>query len=55
MNDDNPMTTTTDSALSFQVAGATGGAAVTFYVHVFDWRGDARPDMKYQIIISGVN
>jgi hypothetical protein len=40
----------TDSLLRIQVAGAT-----TFYVHVVDFRGDARPDLKYNIVISGVN
>ena len=39
-----------DSFLQIQVAGAT-----TFYVHVVDFRGDARPDLKYNIKISGVN
>lgn len=55
MNDDNPNTQTSDSDLSFQVPGTIGGPAVAFYVHVFDWRGDARPDMQYQIQISGAN
>jgi hypothetical protein len=55
INDDDPITTTTDSDLSFQVPGTTGGSAVTFYVHVVDWRGDARPDMQYQVLISGAN
>jgi hypothetical protein len=39
-----------DSFLQIQVVGAT-----TFYVHVVDFRGDARPDLKYEIVISGVN
>ncbi len=55
INDDNPNTKSSDSDLSFQVPGATGGPPVTFYVHVFDWRGDARPDMQYQIQITGAN
>lgn len=39
-----------DSFLQVQVAGAT-----TFYVHVVDWRGDARPDHLYTIVVSGIN
>lgn len=26
----------------------------TLYVHVLDWRGDARPDMRYSIWVNGV-
>ncbi|HET9742523.1 MAG TPA: Ig domain-containing protein [Terriglobales bacterium] len=41
-----------DSALDFQVPGpATSPTA--FYIHVLDWRGDARPDMTYNLTISG--
>lgn len=39
-----------DSFLQVQVGGGT-----TFFVRVLDWRGDARPDLTYTIIISGVN
>lgn len=42
-----------DSALDFQVPGQSN-IANTFYVHVFDWRGDARPDMMYWLQVSGV-
>ena len=42
-----------NSALDFQVPGATN-TATTFYVHVLDWRGDARPDMVYSLGVSGV-
>jgi hypothetical protein len=42
-----------DSALDFQVPGTTD-SATTFYVHVLDWRGDARPDMQYYLNVSGV-
>ena len=55
INDDDPNTGTTDSDLYFQVPGNIGGLPVLFYVHVLDWRGDARPDMEYQIQISGAN
>ncbi len=42
-----------DSALDFQVPGAAN-VTTTLYVHVFDWRGDARPDMTYTLNVSGV-
>jgi hypothetical protein len=54
INDDDPNTGTTDSDLQFQVPG-TSGPAVTFYLHVLDYRGDARPDMAYQLQVSGAN
>ena len=50
---DNLDSTTLDSALDFQVPGASS-TQTTFYLHVFDWRGDARPDMQYYLNISGV-
>jgi len=55
INDDiggNPYTL--DSALDFQVPGAPS-TTTTFYVHVLDWRGDARPDMLYNLSVNGVN
>jgi hypothetical protein len=55
VNDDDPNTGTTDSSLEFQVPGASGGAPVTFYVHVLDWGGRARPDLRYQLVVSGAN
>ena len=45
--------TTTDSALDVQVPGALG-TQTTLYLHVFDWRGNARPDMQYYVSVSGV-
>jgi hypothetical protein len=39
-----------DSFLRVRVSGAT-----TFYIHVVDWGSNARPDMLYDLIISGVN
>ena len=39
-----------DSLLEVQVNGAT-----TFYIHVVDWGSNARPDMLYDLCISGVN
>jgi Putative Ig domain len=52
LNDDLD-STTLDSALDLKVPGSSN-AQTTFYVHVFDWRGDARPDMQYYLNISGV-
>jgi len=51
LNDD-MNNTTTDSALDFKVPGAST-ANLTFYLHVLDWRGDARPDMPYGISTTG--
>jgi Putative Ig domain len=53
VDDDLTSPATTDSALDFQVPGAPS-TATTFYVHVLDWRGDARPDMNYQLSVSGL-
>jgi hypothetical protein len=41
-----------DSALDFQVPG-TSDTSTAFYIHIFDWRGDARPDMTYVLQVSG--
>jgi hypothetical protein len=56
LNDDYVGTTppTTDSKLWFQVPG-TPGQTVTFYVHVLDFNGNARPDFAYDLAVSGVN
>lgn len=54
LNDDNPNVSTLDSILHFQVPGAPG-TPVTFYVRVLDWSGDARPDFRYEISITGAN
>jgi hypothetical protein len=43
---------TLDSALNFQVPGPAN-TPTTFYVHILDWRGDARPDMNYSLQVSG--
>jgi hypothetical protein len=43
-----------DSALDLQVPGAAN-TPTTFYVHVFDFRGDARPDMTYSLQVSGIS
>lgn len=52
LNDDIDATTT-DSALDVKVPGPPS-ATTTIYVHVLDWRGDARPDMLYYLNVSGV-
>jgi hypothetical protein len=54
LNDDFDWYNTLDSKLQFQVPGA-GTNPVTFYVHVLDWRGSARPDFVYDLIVSGAN
>jgi len=52
LNDDIDASTR-DSALDVKVPGAANTTS-TFYAHVFDWRGDARPDMLYYLNVSGV-
>lgn len=52
LNDDLD-SSTLDSAVDFKVPGAAN-TTTTFYAHVLDWRGDARPDMQYYLNISGV-
>jgi hypothetical protein len=54
LNDDISSGYVVDSKLALQVPG-TPGTQVTFYVRVLDWRGDARPDLIYDITISGAN
>ena len=43
---------TLDAMLTFKVPG-TGSQK--FIVHVLDWRGDARPDMLYQMAVFGAD
>jgi hypothetical protein len=50
IHDDETVGVDLDSFLQVRVAGAT-----TFYVHVVEWRGDARPDLLYTIVVSGIN
>jgi hypothetical protein len=54
MNDDIRQGSEMDSRLEFQVPG-TSGDPVTFYVHVLDWSGSARPDFLYDLQVSGAN
>jgi len=53
LNDDEAPSTL-DSLLNFQVPG-TGSEPVTFYIHVLDWSGSARPDFIYDLSIFGAN
>ena len=53
LNDDIQLGVDTNSHLDFQVPG-TAGQTVTFYAHVLDSRGDARPDMSYTLQYLGV-
>lgn len=50
VHDDETLGVDLDSRLQIRVDTPT-----TFYVHVVEWRGDARPDLLYQISISGIN
>jgi len=52
LNDDIVPGVNHDSQLQIKVPGAAN-AETTMYAHVFDWRGDARPDMQYYINVSG--
>ena len=52
LNDDIDPTVNRSAQLQFQVPGAAG-SLTTFYVHVFDSSGNARPDMTYSMDTSG--
>lgn len=52
LNDDIVQGVNRDSQLDIQVPGQAN-SEMTMYAHVFDWRGDARPDMQYYLNISG--
>jgi hypothetical protein len=52
MNDDINPGIDRNSELYLNLTGTTG-TQKTFYAHVLDWRGDARPDMQYTIVVSG--
>jgi hypothetical protein len=54
LNDDFDWYNTLDSKLYFR-APDTLGTPVTFYVHVLDWSGSARPDFIYDLSIFGAN
>jgi hypothetical protein len=50
ISDDEVLGIDRDSLLQLRVNGA--GA---FYIHVLDWGSNARPDLVYDLVISGVN
>ncbi len=50
--DDNFLGFDIDSSLELRIPA---GAAQTFYIHVLDFSGDARPDLTYQLSVNGVN
>lgn len=50
VHDDETLGVLLDSFLQVQLGGPT-----TIFVHVVDFRGDARPDLLYNIVVSGVN
>ena len=54
VHDDLLLGVSTDSKLNLKVPDANPGP-LTFYAHVLDWRGDARPDLLYTITVSGAN
>jgi hypothetical protein len=49
ISDDMELGVQLDSLLEIQISAGLGA---TFYLHVVDWRGDARPDMLYDIVMS---
>ena len=50
ISDDEDPGVSLDSLLQLRVDGAD-----TFYLHVLDWGSNARPDLVYDLVISGVN
>ncbi len=54
LNDDVDPTVNRSASLQFLVPGAPG-THTTFYAHVFDASGNARPDMTYRIDAYGVD
>ena len=50
ISDDEDPAVLLDSLLQLRVNGAT-----TFHIHVLDWGSNARPDLVYDLVISGVN
>ena len=50
VSDDEVLGVDLDSYLQIRVA-----AAATFYLHVVDFRGDARPDLRYDIVMGTAN
>ncbi len=48
--DPNNISPSKSAQIAFKVPGTSGN--VTFYIHVFDFRGDARPDMFYSLTVQ---
>jgi hypothetical protein len=48
INDDKVVGGGTDSYLEFRVPGS---ATMIFNIRVFDWHGNARPDLLYQLSV----
>jgi len=48
LNDDLTLGSLLDSGLEFR--SSTPG---TFFLHILDWRGDGRPDLQYELALSG--
>lgn len=51
-SDDEVLGVQLDSLLEIQISA---GAGATFYLHVVDFRGDARPDMRYNMVMRLAN
>lgn len=49
ISDDEVQGVQLDSFLQIQI---NAGPGATFYLHVVDWRGDARPDLLYDMVMS---
>ncbi len=49
ISDDEVLGVQLDSFLQIQI---NAGLGATFYLHVVDFRGDARPDMRYDMVMS---
>jgi hypothetical protein len=52
VNDDIDPTVNQSASLEFMVPGTTG-TQLSFFIHVFDSSGRARPDMSYSIYVNG--
>jgi hypothetical protein len=52
VNDDIDPGVNINSSLQFKVPGSSG--QTPFFLHVFDWSGNARPDMTYQVFANGM-
>jgi hypothetical protein len=50
VSDDEVLGVDLDSFLRLRVTGPT-----TVYIHVVEWGGNARPDMLYDLVLSGIN